>query len=87
MSRIVEAAATMGTGSDALKRKLRARVLDVIDDVVGAEEQAADAAEGLRQGRDDDRDTPLEAHVLERAAAAVPSVPVPCASSTTSGAS
>ena len=49
MSRMVDAAATMGTGSDALKRKLRAVCFTSSTTSAFAEEQPADAAERLRE--------------------------------------
>jgi hypothetical protein len=66
---MVAAAATMGTGSVALNTKLRAVCLMSSTTSVAPEDDPADAAEHLREGRHDHGHAALEVEVFEHAAA------------------
>ncbi len=67
---MVEAAATTGTRQRRAEEEASRVVLDELDDVAPAEEDAADAAERLREGRDEDRHAIAETGLLEDAGAA-----------------
>jgi hypothetical protein len=67
---MVAAAATMGTGSDALNRNERALCF-TWSTTSGPQQDAADAAEGLAEGAHDDGQLRPQVVLLEDAAAAL----------------
>ena len=69
-------------GEGGAEEEAPRRVLHEVGHVLRAEEDAADAAERLREGRDDDRHLAVEPISSTMPVPRSPSVPVPCASST-----